>query len=57
MKVRDILRKNTVWLIAGSMCSVMISGSIVLGTGVIAEQIDRLTTYSAIDIEKTIYFW
>lgn len=56
MKVRDILRKNIVWLIAGSMCSVMISGSVVLGTGVIAEQIDRLTTYSAIDIEKTIYF-
>ena len=56
MKVQDILRKNIVWLIAGSMCSVVISGSVVFGTGVVAEQIDMLTTYSTTDIKKTIYF-
>lgn len=55
MKVRDILRKNVFWLIVGSMCSVIISCSIIFGTSVVAEQIDMLTTYSATDIEKTIY--
>lgn len=56
MKVKGILRKNNLWLIAGSLCSVMISCSVVYGTGVVAEQIDRLTAHSVIDIEQTIYF-
>ncbi|MGN0316339.1 MAG: hypothetical protein ACI4E1_00205 [Lachnospira sp.] len=55
MKVKDILRKNIFWLIAGSLCSVIISCSVVLGTGVVAEQIDMLTTASATNIYKTIY--
>lgn len=55
MKVKCIYKKNCFWLIAGGMCSVIISCSVVFGTGVVAEQIDLLTTYSATDIEKTIY--
>ncbi len=55
MRVKNILRKNVFWLIIGSMCSVMISCSVVYGTGVVAEQIDRLTIYSTTDIEETIY--
>lgn len=58
MKVRDILRENVFWLIAGSVCSVMISCSVVFGTGIVAEQIDMLTTYptySVTDIGKAIY--
>ncbi len=55
MKVKDILKRNVFWLIVGSLCSVIISGSVVFGTNVVAEQIDMLTMFSAIDIGKTIY--
>ncbi|MCM1325733.1 MAG: ABC transporter ATP-binding protein/permease [Bacteroidales bacterium] len=55
MKVNDILKRNSFWLIASSLCSVMISCSVVSGTNVIAEQIDILTIFGIVDMEKTIY--
>lgn len=55
MKVEEIFRKNVFWLIVGSVCSVIISCSVVFGTGVVAEQIDIFITYSTTDVDKTIY--
>lgn len=52
MNVRDVMRKNTFWLIMAGICSVIISGSVVLGTGAVAEQVDMLITGSATEIGK-----
>lgn len=55
MKVNDILKRNSFWLIVSSLCSVMISCSVVSGTSVITGQIDALTMSGIVDMEKTIY--
>lgn len=55
MKIKDTFQRNSFWLILSSLCSIIISCSVVFGTNVIAEQIDRLAGFSGADIENTIY--
>ena len=53
MKVKDILIRNSVWLMISTLCSAMISCSVVFGTNVVAEQIDMLTTFATTDMGRT----
>ena len=53
MRIRSILERNSFWLMISSLCSVIISCSVVSGTNVVAEQIDGLITFSDTDMEKT----
>lgn len=55
MKISTTMRKNVSWLIAASICSVIISCGVVLGTSAVAEQIDLLITESTTEIIRMVY--
>lgn len=55
MKISTTMQKNVSWLIAASICSVIISCGVVIGTSAVAEQIDLLITGAVTEIIRMVY--
>ena len=49
MQVQRIIRKNGLWLLLGSLCTVVISQGMIVGTDVVADQIDNLVMTIPVD--------
>lgn len=49
MQVQRILRKNGLWLLLGSLCTMVISQGMIVGTDVVADQIDNLVMTIPVD--------
>ena len=55
MKIQNILKKNGLWILLSSLCSVIISRSIIVGTDTVTEQIDVLITLGNLNIVKLLW--
>ncbi|MCH5344540.1 MAG: ABC transporter ATP-binding protein [Acetatifactor sp.] len=55
MRIQDILKKNGLWILLSSLCSLIISRSIIVGTDIITEQMDVLITLGTLNIAKILW--
>lgn len=55
MRIQNILKKNGLWILLSSLCSVIISRSIIVGTDIVTEQIDVLIMLGTLNIVKLLW--